>query len=549
MSPAWRCGTLRALQALTSKLARFHRPLLAVVAGLLLAAAFPRPGVAGLAWIAPGLLLFLARGQSGKSAFRLGYLGGLAFNLTALYWLLYMPVAIAPIFAWLALSAYCALYPALWVWLCWRLHPAAPTDLAGEGWTQRAAWALLCAALWVALEFILGRLLTGFPWLVLGVSQYRMLPVLQIASVTGVAGVSFLAVWFSVSLANALLCLAQQPTRRWLLWREILPVATVLVGVVAWGAGRCGREVPAARELKIALIQPSIPQTLIWNPAENTNRFQQLLALSRTALEEKPDVLVWPEAAVPGYLRYDAFVRNAVTGLAREHRVTMIIGADDAEPRAGGGEQADYFNASFLIAPDGKVEERYVKRRLVIFGEYVPLARWLPFLRKFTPIQGGFTAGDRAVPFKLDEPRVQTAVLICFEDAFADLARDAAVPATDFLVNLTNDGWFRESAAHWQHAAHSVLRAVENGLPVVRCANNGLTCWVDVRGRMHEVHFPGSTDIYRAGFKTARLPLPAVNGERELTFYHRHGEWFAMTCLLVAAAALARSVRQRRRAA
>ena len=547
LSPLAGFGKLRELQNITNQVAKLHRPLLAVIAGLLLAAAFPRPGVAGLAWLAPGLLLFLALGQGSKAAFRLGWLAGFAFNLTALYWLLYMPVAVAPIFAWLALSAYCALYPALWVWLCWRLAPASPSHsptlplshfsaaLANTAWLQRAVWALACAALWVALEFILGRFLTGFPWLALGVSQYRLLPLVQIVSVTGIAGLSFLVVWFSVSLGCALLSLVQQPQRRWLMWRELLPVTLVLAGVAAFGLGRLGPEAPAARELKVALIQPSIPQTLLWDAKENTNRFNQLLALSRAALASQPDVLIWPEAAVPGRVRYDPFVSDAISGLARAHRVWMIIGADDAEPRQGGdGNDADYFNASFLITPEGKVAARYVKRRLVIFGEYVPLVKWLPFLKQLTPIEGGFTAGEQAVPFELTEPRAKTAVLICFEDAFADLAREAVVADTDFLVNLTNDGWFRESAAQWQHAANSVFRAVENGVPLVRCANNGLTCWIDARGRMHEVYFPDSPDIYRAGFKTARLPLPASDMRRAPTFYNQHGEWFAWGCVVVA---------------
>ena len=128
---------------------------------------------------------------------------------------------------------------------------------------------------------------------------------------------------------------------------------------------------------------------------------------------------------------------------------------------------------------------RYIKRKLVIFGEYVPLADWLPFLKYLTPIQGGFTPGRRPVSFPLPGLRAKTSVLICFEDIFPHLVREHVDDDTDFLVNLTNNGWFGESAAQWQHAANAVFRAVENGLPLVRCANNGLTCWVDATMYIH----------------------------------------------------------------
>src|SRR5262249_25713520 len=167
------------------------------------------------------------------------------------------------------------------------------------------------------------------------------------------------------------------------------------------------------------------------------------------------------------------------TGQARQHHVWMVVGADDASPNPQAPAQVDYFNSSFLIDPSGGVAATYRKRRLVIFGEYVPLARWLPFMRTFTGVTGDFTPGPGPVPFVLGDLKVKMSVLICFEDIFPHFTRAYVEEDTDFLLNLTNNGWFGESAAQWQHAANAVFRAVENGLPLVRCANNGLTCWVD----------------------------------------------------------------------
>jgi apolipoprotein N-acyltransferase len=188
----------------------------------------------------------------------------------------------------------------------------------------------------------------------------------------------------------------------------------------------------------------------------------------------------------------------------------------------------------------------YRKRRLVIFGEYVPLARWLPFLRRFTGVGGDFTPGAEFVPFQLSDLKVKTSVLICFEDVFPHSAREHVEADTDFLLNLTNNGWFGESAAQWQHAASAVFRAVENGLPLVRCANNGLTCWVDAVGRLNEVFFPGSSDVYGAGFKIAHVPLLAGQ-QRPPTCYRRHGDWFGWTCAGFAVLTLGRRCLGQRR--
>jgi apolipoprotein N-acyltransferase len=592
--PALRPAKLRALTGFLQRHETALRHALAVVAGLLLAAAFPKLGVAGLAWVAPGLLLFSAVGVPGKLAFRLGWLGGLAFNLAALHWLLFIPVTGFPILGWLALSAYGAVYPGLWVWLSWRLAPVPATcsrrletaegdeaattsrrhgPLAAAGYGQRAAWALKCALLWVAMETILGCFLTGFPWLALGVSQHKMIPLLQIAELTGVAAVSALPVWFAVALASDLTLAPTmaRPSRRLRLSCLVPLFTAALVG--AWGLLQVPRQFShfaarvgdlwqvEKRELVLALVQPSIPQTMIWNPAEKTNRFAKLMQLSELALATKPDVLVWPEAALPE-LSEESF--RAITNLVARHHVWMVFGADDYALKPGAPrdstQPADYqfFNAAFLLSPEGRVVSTYRKRHLVIFGEYIPLADWLPFLKWFTPIQGGFTAGKEPVafelaglrtgdspsergsatrsvpesssPLRLTEPRskLRAGMLICFEDAIASVSRESAADA-DFLLNLTNDGWFGESAQQFQHAAHSVFRAVENRRPVIRCTNNGLTCYVDETGFMHDLGVGDAADVYGAGFRVVKLAVPA--GPRTPTFYQRHGNWLGWTCV------------------
>jgi len=594
------------------------RYFLALLAGLLLAASFPKIGIASLAWIAPALIVVAALGQRGADTFRIGYIAGLGQWLATLYWLLLIPVAWYPILGWVALCAYLALYPAIWVWLVSRCcplistglqpgeegtvrtspaasaasattkeavetahatHPPANTGLkpgANEssayrlqhGWIQRTLWALTGAAIWGALEMVRARLLGGFPWTPLGVSQYKLLPLIQVASVSGVYGVSFIVVWCSLSLLLAGMAIVRHPTTRSVWVSEIILPVTALVALLIWGDRQLAQPSPSTRELQVAFVQPSIPQTMIWNSKENAARFKQVLELTQKALTAKPanpeslrgKLLLWPEAALPSF---DEASYTAITNLIRTHRIWMIFGADDVErrPDARGSDEFDYFNSAFLFNPDGQFVASYRKRHLVMFGEYVPLARWLPFLKNLTPIRGGFTPGKKPVQFVIgwwgERPRepgangmvgssgaspylqIKISELICFEDIFPELARESVEDDTDFLLNLTNNGWFQESAAQWQHAATAIFRAIENGLPLLRCSNNGLTCWVDAHGRIREIFRDDAGSIYGAGVMTAQIPLLEPGQTRPSTFYHHHGDWFGWACVGIGVVALA----------
>lgn len=574
----------------------WHRWAFCVLAGVLWACAFPRPSLAGAAWIAPGLLWFVSGSAPGHARrFRSGWIAGFAFALTALYWLLYIPFPAGAVAGWLALSAYVALYPAMWCWLMSRMttalverstraghrDPMQPSEslnssaqqqpdaitgpqywaaVVGLSWFQRASLALFGAAAWTALEIVQGRFLSGFPWNFLGASQYQMLPLIQVAKWTGVYGVSFLVVWGSMSLAIGVTgawarmtghrrCLAaanagfgpndeaapefpaSATSSRTSLMADLVVPILVLVSLVMQGVAQLRAPRPSRGEFKIALIQPSIPQRLIFDPAESGSRFKTLLELTELALATKPNLVVWPEASLPNF-EESHYV--ALTNLISKHHVWMVFGADDALPSTTSDDPAryDWFNGAFLLNPRGVPVARYHKQRLVIFGEYVPLARWLPILGRLTPIQGGFATGKGPVPFHLGETGPVFSVLICFEDTFPHGARSHAEDDIDFLLNLTNNGWFGESAAQWQHAAISVFRALETGKTLVRCTNNGLTCWIDPSGGMHDVGPP--EDVYAAGFKSVSIPLPPRTGERERgppTFYVRHGDLFGWSCL------------------
>jgi apolipoprotein N-acyltransferase len=513
--------------------------LAAIGAGLLLTAAFPKFDVSGFAWVVPGLLLAIAQGRSRGEAFRVGYVAGLTHFLSSLYWLLLIPVDWFPILGWISLGAVLALFVGGWVWL-----------LAGEigegNWARRTRWAMAGAAVWVALEMVRARVLGGFPWDFLGVSQYRMVPLIQVASVTGVYGVSFLVAWFSLSLFSAMRALFGDPARRFVWQSEmVLPLVSV-IGLFILGYVRVGEGNSPTTSLQITLVQPSIPQTLIWDPVQNKTRFQQLIQMSEQALaggrkqdpdgpviqilnpsgsspseqtnqllsrsadshspsggqrdgarrESKTDLLIWPESAVPDL---DSDTVSSINRLVQLYRVWLIFNSDDVK---FGHDATNYFNSAFLVTPDGRLAEVYHKRKLVMFGEYIPLVQWLPLVKYLTPITGN---------------------------------------DVDFLVNLTNDGWFGDSAAQWQHMGNAVFRAVENNLPLICCANNGVTCWIDAAGRVQKVFKDQSGSVYGAGVLTVEVPLTQRGAGRRPTFYHRHGDWFGWSCVVVAVLVSARS--------
>jgi len=523
----------------------------AVGAGLLLAAAFPKTGIAGFAWVAPALLIFAAHGKNPGDAFRAGYAGGITFWLASLYWLLLIPVAGYPVLGWMALSAFVAVYFGIWTWLL-------AGKIGGGNWAQRNLWSLAGATAWVALEMIRARFLGGFPWNLLGTSQYKMTPLIQIASVTGVYGISFLVVWASLSLFSAGRMIFARPHSRFAWQPEIFLPLFVVAALFAWGELKTCGPAPASTTLRVALIQPSVPQSMIWDSGANSIRFQQLLTLTETALTNRTDLLIWPEAALPDF---DDASYAAITNLVRAHQVWMIFNADDAVPRpdATNNFDNDVFNSAFLFNPAGEFVKVYHKQKLVIFGEYVP-----PFLKWFTPITGGYQAGDQPATFEINRwggrppepvielnnglsaapPRqtVNAAPLICFEDMFPQTARDSVQGDTDFLVNLTNDGWFGKGGEQWQHLAGAIFRAVENGVPLVRCCNNGASCWIDSHGALRQVFKDDTGGIYGAGVMTFDLPLP--DEKPAPTFYNRHGDWFGWGCVAVMIATMSARLRK-----
>ena len=488
----------------------------AVSSGLLLFAAFPPLEWRNAAWVALAPLLLAARFVPVRRAALLALLSGAVFWLPSIAWLTRVTVA-----GWIILSLYSALY---FIPFAVLLSAWAARRGVLSGWSNLALMLLLAAA-WTGAEYLRSTLFTGWPWNPLGVSQYANLPLIQVARGGGVYAVSALAVWVNAALALTILRYLEVRGR----WgRRPHPelmlgfLAVALAFAFGWHGLRTGRV--DGMPLRVAVVQPNIPQDEKWTREKFEMIYGRLRALTVQALHAASDLVVWPETAVPDDIRDS----EASYGLAVEmvtNGTPLLVGSMDT---AWLDEGPVYYNSSFLFDTNGVIVKGYDKRHLVIFGEYVPLQPFLPFVRALTPIQASFSPGHTSTVFRLDRPDIPFSVLICFEDTVAPLAAESVRNGARVLFNQTNDAWFDPSWAPKQHMVQCVFRCVENAVPAVRCANTGISCFIDRRGRVHDVLDDGSGFTRVMGIRVAEISVPP--DAMPLTFYTRHGDVFAQAC-------------------
>jgi len=333
--------------------------------------------------------------------------------------------------------------------------------------------------------------LTGFGWALLGYSQYLRLPVIQIADKTGVWGVSF--VIMLINLAGYKLI--KNRLKRALVFVIIAILA--LSATLFYGYDKLREPFPSGG-LVVSIIQGNIPQEKKWDERYREENLHMYEILTKEAAKEGPDLIIWPETSVPGYLEEEDLLER-ITALADEVKIPLLVGAPSID------ENENVYNSAILISKNGKILKKHDKIHLVPLGEYVPFEEKFSFIRRFVdkPI-GEFTPGSSHTIFKL-ENEASFGVLICFEDIFPSLVKNFVEKKADFMVNMTNDAWFMETAAPYQHAQASVFRAVENRVPLVRAANTGLSCFIDSKGKIVDRVKVGKKDIFVSGFKTSKI--------------------------------------------
>jgi apolipoprotein N-acyltransferase len=491
----------------------------AFLLGLCATATLPPVDVTPLLLVAFPGLLWLDEGSSGPwASFRLGYAFGLGFFVSGLYWIAAALLVDIASFWWLLPFAVMGLPAAfaLYIGLALLATKLVADRLRLPGTARVFAFAIL----WTVAEWVRGHAFTGFPWNLIGYAWSGGFPgaiaMLQSVAWIGIYGLSFLTV-LAASLP-ALLgvpSLAPVSTRR----RLAPAIATGLLIIVptVLGAIRLQATPTGDAGIWLRVVQPSIPESMKWDPAAAERNVRLLLDLSAAPAARRISAVIWPEAAIPFLLDRNPSHLREIAAIAPEGGF-VITGALRANPPPNPVQHL--WNSLEAVNGNGQIVASYDKAHLVPFGEYVPLRHTLP-LSKITPGTMDFAAGPGPRTIELSGlPRF--APLICYEVIFPGAVVDEHDrPA--WILNVTNDAWYGQSSGPYQHFAIARTRAVEEGLPLIRSANNGVSGVVDPLGRVR-----ARIALDTVGY--ADLPLPAAS---EITPYGRGGDWILLVLLLL----------------
>jgi apolipoprotein N-acyltransferase len=485
--------------------------LLSAISGVLWVLTFPRSNFEFLAWFAFIPLLSAIEAKTPQRSALLGFIFGMVFYSWGLSWVTNTminygnlpPVVSFMVLGLLAayLSFYTALYCYLIRWVCKE---------------NQGLFFLFAPVLWTSLEYLRSTHSEfGFSWLGLGYSQFQTLPVIQMAEITGVYGVSWL-----IMLVNVGLYLA------WKAWQEpgrmgvrFLSV-TLLVFACWWGYGSVAlnrTNVDKKSEITVGLIQGNVEQFMKWNPLYQKQVINKYRDLTLKAAQSKPQLIVWPETALPFYYSHHPAGTEFINNLAQKAQTPILFGSPHKKIIDG---KIIHYNSAYLVSKTGEAQNRYDKIHLVPFGEFVPYRNLLFFVEKMVEMIGDFGRGKEATTFAVAGHKA--GVSICYELIFPDLIRQSVKNGADFLVNITNDAWFGKSAASYQHRSMGALRAVENRVPLVRAANTGVSGTIDANGALRD-----ETDIFVDAAQITQIS-PRQGG---LTFYSNYGDVFSWICL------------------
>jgi apolipoprotein N-acyltransferase len=499
--------------------------ILSTLTGILLVLIYPQIDLGFLAWFALIPLFFLIQDQPLARVTLFGFWTGMVFYFFGLLWVTNtiinygnVPVIVSYLILML-LAAYLSLYLALFCYLV-------------KKWSRDNALTFLWLApvVWTALEYLRSTHSSyGFSWLGLGYSQAGNLPVIQVAEVTGVYGISTLIVFINASLyflLNAWLGRGRNDSTPGFNFKPALRVLGFSLVVLTLWLGYGKRALDKWEEhsstgssLRVALAQGNIPQNVKWNPLFQDKVMNTYRELSLKAVPSKPDLIVWPEAAIPFYYSIDKINSQFVKNIAKDTQTPLLIGSPYLKIK---NKKRTSYNSAYLIAQNGQTLGRYDKIHLVPFGEFVPFEKILWFVNKMVEGIGNFGRGKEVGVFDLNGYKL--GISICYEIIFPDLVRQSVDRGAQFLVNITNDAWFGKSAASYQHMDMAALRAVENRVPIVRAANTGITGTIDPTGNIRQKTALFETDLVITDIH------PTQSGK---TFYSQYGDLFSQACLFL----------------
>jgi apolipoprotein N-acyltransferase len=487
--------------------------LLACLSGLLLFLIFPKCNIEILAWVSLVPLLFAIERENPLTSLYLGFTTGLVSFLGILYWVIVAVHTYGGIHLILSglilllLVVYLSLYVAVFAFLLSYIR-------------QRVQWDMVAVApfLWVSLEYIRSFFLTGFPWATVGYSQYLNLPLIQVADITGVYGISFLILLVNSAVYDFFSIIGRRERTP---IREGVVVLAILSVVFAYGIAKV-RKVEnissSQRKITIGLAQGNIDQSIKWNPAYQEKTLQIYQNLSFTLAGKQPSLIIWPETATPFFFQSEEKYRPPVLEIPEKTGAYLLFGSLSYEWDKG---NVRYYNSAYLISPQREVIGKYDKIHLVPFGEYVPLSELLFFLGSLSAV-GNLSPGRTVQNLRF--PLGDFGVLICFEIIFPNLCRKFVKRGADFLVTITNDAWFGRTSAPHQHLSMATFRAIENRVCIARAANTGISAFIDAKGEIRK-----KSDLF-----VGQALVGQINPKIEETFYTRYGDLFALISSAVA---------------
>jgi apolipoprotein N-acyltransferase len=500
-------------------MARKKDIILALSSGVLLVLGFPPFDFYPVAWIALVPLLVSQWDKNARTAFLLGTLTGFVYFLGTIYWVFHsmyyygnIPAVLSALLLVL-LSFYLGIYVGVF-------------SILFNFLTKNSKLPALFVApvLWVTLEFLRTYALTGFPWSVLGYSQYKLLPLIQIADITGVYGISFLIVALNVAIFDATVSWPKRLGTMPLYGRmpftlSIIAFAAIIVLSVYYSKVKLN-ESDTGSKIKVSVIQGNIAQDKKWDLRFQKEVIDTYKRLSMNVSAAAPDMIVWPETALPFTFGYNESLSQELITFQRTYlfgNPYLLFGSVIAKDAAGNSRMA---NSAVLMSPEGDIVSVYDKIHLVPYGEYVPLRNVFPFIRKLTAGIGDFVPGKETVVMKT--PFAKISNLICYEIIFPGLVRKFVNRGANVLVTITNDAWFGRTSAPYQHFSMAVFRAIENRTPIVRSANTGISGFIDSTGRIKR-----KSDIFVETVMSEDVVL-----RNETSFYTKFGDIFTFLCII-----------------
>ena len=496
--------------SLTLPSPRLRGPIAGIISGSLLVLSLPKPDLYPLAWFSlVPLLYIIGSGSTLKQTLSVSYTAGLVFFAGTFYWIAETMVIYGGLSIPLGVGVgamFVIAYAFYFVLFGLGVHRAVSRF--------GTAGLFFAAPLWVTVELLRSILFSGFPWMLSGYALVPYTGILQMTVWTGVYGLSFLATTVNSLIAYSIL----RGSKTGIAAAAAVILISTFLPVIS---------VQASHDpIPVRLVQTNISLDQPWKKPESDQLLDQLSELS-TRATGRPRLVVWPETPAPFYLNEDADFRGRMQAVARKLGSYFLVGYIDA---VGEGPS----NSAGLLDPKGDQVSRYDKMHLVPFGEYVPFKNLLFFAESLTRQVGEFIPGTEYTISGLDGHQISTA--ICYESIFPDLVRRFVKRGSELLVVITNDGWFGESSAPYQHLRMGVVRAVENRRYMVRTANTGISAIIDPYGRIES-----RTPI---GVRTILDGTAQFRSDR--TFYTEHGDVFAYANVIAIAVLFARRSSARR---